>query len=278
MEVPDQTIPAMSVVPEGFSCKHCGYALQGLVPTGMCPECGLPIERSLSDDLLRNSNPDYLRLLHRGVFLVLTGIILYILMMIGGIAVGFMVVSYGGNLGFVEMALTLCSLIATGVIAWGWFEFSTPDPAFVGRQDGSQARVVVRVAVVANAGIALLTSVIQLAMPSSATTPSGGAPNALTALDVVVVLLSLVGFVAWAVSFFAAMLYLRWLCPRIPNWKAYRRAKTMMWLGPVLFTVGALCVGLGPLVALILYWNMLDWIRRDLKRIRAEQAVGAGLV
>ena len=46
----------------------------------------------------------------------------------------------------------------------------------------------------------------------------------------------------------------------------------MMWLGPLLFTVGALCIGLGPLVAVVLYWNMLDWVRRDLKRIRAEQA------
>lgn len=39
-----------------------------------------------------------------------------------------------------------------------------------------------------------------------------------------------------------------------------------MWLGPVLVTVGALVV-IGPLVALILYYNLLNWVRIDLSGI-----------
>lgn len=252
-------------------CKQCGYALEGLPPEGVCPECGLPIERSLTDDQLRHSSPAYLALLHRGVFLILTGIIAQLSLIVGALFIGFALSVGGGAVGTLQAVMTLFSLIATGVIAWGWFLFSAPDPAFAGRLDGSRARVVVRVAVVANAGVTLVTTVVQFALPVTGVAPGAAAP-AITTATVVLFLLSFVGFVAWAVSFFAAMLYLRWLCPRIPNWRAYRRAKVMMWLGPLLFTVGSLCIGLGPLVAVILYWNMLEWVRRDLKRIREEQA------
>ena len=51
------------------------------------------------------------------------------------------------------------------------------------------------------------------------------------------------------------------------------RAKTMMWLGPILYTVGAIACGLGPLVALILYYNLLNWVREGLQAIRADQSL-----
>ena len=43
-----------------------------------------------------------------------------------------------------------------------------------------------------------------------------------------------------------------------------------MWLGPLLQTVGLLLIGLGPLIALVMYWNMLDVMRKHIKRILAE--------
>ncbi len=271
MEEPYQAAAAPALTPPGAHCKQCGYALQGLDPAGVCPECGFTLERSLTDDLLRNSSSEYLALLHRGVFLVLAGIIAQFLMIIGGFAGAIFLGVNGVNMASLELALTLMSLVGTVMIAWGWFEFSTPDPAFTGRSDGSQARVVVRVAVIINAFVTLVTGVAQFAFPAAGVAP-GAVPTTVSAASVVLVVLSLIGFVAWAVSFFAAMLYLKWLCPRIPNWRAWRRARTLMWLGPLLFTVGALCIGLGPLVAIVLYWNLLDWIRRDLKRIRQEQS------
>jgi hypothetical protein len=87
-------------------------------------------------------------------------------------------------------------------------------------------------------------------------------------LGIVVTLLSLG---ASATSYFASMLYVRWLAPRIPNVNAYKRSRKMMWAGPLLMTVGLLLLGLGPLIALVLYYNLFEWIRKDLKRIRAEQ-------
>ena len=57
---------------------------------------------------------------------------------------------------------------------------------------------------------------------------------------------------AFIVGFFAKMLYIRWLAPRLPSVRVFKRAKTLMWLGPVLYTFGLLLIGLGPLIALVL--------------------------
>jgi hypothetical protein len=79
--------------------------------------------------------------------------------------------------------------------------------------------------------------------------------------------MALVGMVAMAVHFFASMLYLRWLAPRFPDWKLFKDAKRFMWLGPLLYTVGTIACGLGPLAALILYCIMFSTVRRRLKII-----------
>ena len=82
--------------------------------------------------------------------------------------------------------------------------------------------------------------------------------------------LGLLSLVAWVAQFFAAMLYVRWLARRVPDQKLHNRAKRFMWLGPLLQTVGLLLIGLGPLIALVMYWNMLDVMRKHIKRILAE--------
>jgi hypothetical protein len=71
--------------------------------------------------------------------------------------------------------------------------------------------------------------------------------------------------------FFSSMLYLQWLAPRLPDERVRRRSRLFMWLIPVLVTVGALCFYIGPLVALVLYWNMIYWVWKDLGRILERQ-------
>lgn len=257
----------------GVACKQCGYALDGLTPEGLCPECGLPVERSLTDNQLRNSAPAYLASLHRGVFLILAGVITNVLNVFLGFGLGIMVsatLAPGVNFRVIEIGSIAIGTLGTIAVAWGWWLFSTPDPVFTGRFDGSNARKVVRVSVVVNAAISLASGAVALTLPKMGGGLPAGGPTPGGFLLLASILLGLLSLVAWAVSFFASMLYLRWLCPRIPNWKAQARAKTMMWLGPLLYTVGALCIGLGPLVAMVLYWNMLDWIRKDIRVIRSD--------
>jgi hypothetical protein len=258
-------------------CRGCGYDLAGLPPAGGCPECNFPVELSLADTGLAHSSPDYLARLHKGVFLILAGIIAMILLVITSIgAMAWATSSASGSaMSAIAVGNLILNAVSTLTIAFGWWLFTEPDPAFTGRNDGSQARKVIRITLlvtvattVLNTALQLLPGVGSISLPAS--TPPGLSGLGLWALLAAVV--AILAFVAWVVQFFAAMLYLRWLSPRIPNAKAYARAKTMMWLGPVLYFPGVLLCGIGPLIALVLYWNMLDWVRRDLKRLRAEQA------
>ncbi len=247
----------------GVVCKQCAYDLSGLDGGGMCPECGLPIERSLTDDLLEHSSPAYLTALHKGVVLVLAAIIIKLILVIGGIAIGMALsLNQVNPTLFIQINYGL-DFLASIMLATGWWMFSAPDPAYTGRLDGSTARQIVRITIVIVAGIAAVVLPMRYMTINSTT----------GALVLIVGVLGFISLVAWATGFFAAMLYIRWLAPRIPDRRAFNRAKMLMWAGPLLYTVGTLCVGLGPLVALILYWNMLDWIRKDLKEIRREQQV-----
>lgn len=256
------SIPAQNgFVVERAICKQCAYDLSGLNSEGLCPECGLPIERSLTEDLLEFSSPAYLASLHKGVVLILTAIIIKLILAVGGIIIGVV-------MGINQVDPTLFQqlnygfgFIASLMLALGWWLFSAPDPAYTGRLDGSKARQIVRITTVTVAGISLVLVPMQFVTINATTGP----------LLAVVVVLGLISLIAWATGFFAAMLYIRWLAPRIPDERSFDRAKTLMWAGPLLFTVGSVCIGLGPLIALVLYWNMLDWIRKDLKTIRRAQ-------
>lgn len=254
--------PQQGTVVHRAICKQCAYDLSGLNSDGNCPECGLPVERSLTEDLLEFSSSAYLESLHKGVVLILAAIIVKLIVAIGGIIIGIV-------LGINQIDPTLfyqlnygLGFIASLMLALGWWLFSAPDPAFTGRLDGSKARQIVRITTVTVAGISLVLVPMQFMSVNSMNGP----------LTAIVVVLSMISMIAWATGFFAAMLYIRWLAPRIPDERSFDRAKTLMWAGPLLFTVGSLCIGIGPLIALVLYWNMLDWIRKDLKSIRREQS------
>ena len=79
--------------------------------------------------------------------------------------------------------------------------------------------------------------------------------------------------VVQAAKFFAAMLYLRWLAPRFPDAVIDARARLLMWLCPLLVTVGTLLCLMGPIIALVLYWSLLNSVQTEINRIR--QVAGA---
>jgi hypothetical protein len=244
-------------------CKQCSYDLSGLIETGVCPECGLEIQRSLTEDYLEFSSHEYLKSLHIGVTLILAAIFVKTIILFSAIAIMFTMITRGGMAGLVMSALEILDLVASVMLGIGWWKFSALDPAYAGRLDGARVRKTVRITTLVVAGVAVIS--LPLHVMSNFVQPQ--------ALMAVISLFQWISFLAWATGFFAAMLYLRWLSPRFPNWWAYKRAKLLMWLGPILYTVGWLCIGLGPLVALILYWNMLNWIRLDLKMIRSGSSI-----
>ena len=289
MDTPDRG----SVVPEDLStpqpvrlvCRGCGYDLKGLAPDGVCPECGMAIARSLAaSDLLEYSSPEYVATLHKGTFIVLAAIIAMILCtfgMVGGAILGTAAgMGTGGIETLFKLLLTLCAFAS----AYGWWLLSSPDPASREGQRGEKARKVVRICTLIGAGLGVAGFVLGLFVTATSFTFPGGAPpggaqpgtgaSAAAGLaSIFGLLLALINSIAGVIAFFAQMLYVRWLAPRLPNEWVFRRAKLLLWLGPLLYTVGSLCLGLGPLVALVLYWNMLDRVRKDLKATRERMAV-----
>jgi len=241
-------------------CIQCGYYLRGLQPDGVCPECGTPVERSLRGNGLKYSSIEYVRSLRRGAWMILAAIIIQILLGVGGFVLGAVLVASSGSAGLttaIQWGLQGLGMVAAFMSLYGWWLFSELDPAYSGRDQGTTSRKVVRWAV----AIAAAQTMVSFSLQAFPSMQGGGAPGVFTGA------MAIVSLGVAAVKFFASMLYVRWLAPRLPNTKVYRRAKTLMWLGPVLMTFGWLLVGLGPLIALILYWNMIYWMYKDLKQI-----------
>lgn len=255
--------------PAGSSiCFACDYPLGGLPSGAPCPECGSPA--GVADAfLIKNSEPVYQQKLLTGVSFVLNGIIAMILMAIVGIIISAISISNQQTatvaVGPLEVGLQFVSTAISVAIAYGWWLFSEADPKLVGGYDGGTPRQLVRVCVSIN----VIASVVSFAIYLAAWLTS----SALLA-GVLLVGVGLIAGVSGIVAFFVQMLYVKWLAPRLPNASVFRRSKTLLWLGPVLFTVGLLLFGLGPLIALVLYWNMLDKVRKNLKVIVAAGGNG----
>ena len=94
-ETGDETTPETigesigETIGQELPCAGCGYALFGLKPDGVCPECGMEISRSLLGDQLAAADPVWLRgivrgqrLLGVGMLTVATAIIVILLVLI----------------------------------------------------------------------------------------------------------------------------------------------------------------------------------------------------
>lgn len=244
-------------------CVRCGYDLHGLPPSGNCPECGLSIERSLRGELLQFSDDAYRAQLLRGVTLIMTGIIVSLSLII--VALIFMI-AMPGNVSSSAMQLT--GIISTAISITGFYFYSTADPGQIAGNKGESPRRWIRIALVVVAvgtvGQFAFALIATLAPPAAPNTPQFGVGAGLIGLALIA---SILGGIAGIVQFFAAMMYTKWLAPRIPSPKVLNRAKLLMWLGPVLYIFGC---GIGQLVALVLYYNMFSWIRKALITIRDE--------
>jgi len=248
---------------EGRPCFKCGYRLRGVPLNGQCPECGSPVADSFRGTLLQFASPEYLATIHSGLSLVLYAILASIVIGVVSIAASLAASAVGpGASKAVQAILQIVSLGLAVVTFLGYLRVTEPDPMFTGEEKPESARNIARIAAVASIAVAA----IQMVLTFVATAGSGGLMNWL------IMGVGLLGFAAWAVQFFAMMNYARWLGERIPDALIIKNATRYRWLLPVLATVGVVLIGLGPLIALILYWNLLDRLRKHVKSIRQTGA------
>ena len=264
---PSEPTPAQ--VATGTRCVICGYHLTGLWLTGVCPECGAPVERSLRGDRLAFSAPPYVASLRRGAGMINLALLVQTLSVVGSIA--WAIAASAAGLGVTTQSaghsvLSGARVVASIATLAGWWLLSAPEPRLSGAHRGRGPRFWVRVSIVAQASMTALSFALSLAAP--ATGPQSSSALSVAAGGLVVGALNLAAYALW---FFASMLYLRWLAPRIPSRSVYRWAKTFIWLGPVLLIVGAPLLCIGPLAAYICYWVMLFRVWSELNGSRRRR-------
>lgn len=261
------------MVREDRPCLQCGYNLCGLPVAGNCPECGTPVVNSLRGNLLRYTAPEHLEALHKGVVLVMSGVIAGLLGTVGIIVLqivsGFVARGPGLPNPTLKVISDSIDLVASGIGLLGWWLLSAPDPSLIGEDRSISSRKLVRAMVIVRVGSALLAFTLQILVLSPAVGPPTVANSAL-GLNVAA---AVIAGVAWIVLFFAAMKYIQWLAYRVPDRSLRDGARRFVWLGPLIYVAGAVCFGLGPLVAMILYLNILNQLRAALKRTGEDAAL-----
>lgn len=255
-------------------CKQCGFNLHGLQRDGNCPECGLPIWRSIAGNLLKFSSAEYVAGLSRGLACVLIAVVGQLAMTLLAIPIGILIMvtqrgggasntagfSIGSNDPKVELAMALLSLPLTMLALYGWWQFSAPDPGVQSGDRGDRPRARVRAATI----ILFVTTVVSaVAQTYSIMMPL---------IKFVVAGVALVTVVASLMQVFASLSYIKWLGARFPDAPMVERAGKYMWLLPLIYVLG-ICVVVGPLVATVMYFLFLNRVRLRLNEVRREEAV-----
>lgn len=282
------------------ACTRCGYNLRGLSTAGVCPECGAPVADSLRGFLLRYASPEYRRMLMRSLGLITNGILLLIALAFTGPVLGAIGIPWVGN---VYMLTQLLVLVPNAMILAGYWWYTTPDPGLSAGKDSSKSRRVVRAATGFQIAALAIFTVADLAQ-GVVTGPAGTIIGILYGVALTVSLLTwVVHFIAtmlytrWIASRLPSR---KWM----GRAKLYCWLLPVLVLGPLLvqmagllFLVGrttpapaggatltpvtaapAIAAGVGmmwagclmivgALIALVLYWNMLYYLRQMIRQL-----------
>jgi hypothetical protein len=270
----ERTLGALpTIVPDSATCIRCAYALRGLSPQSVCPECGTPVDRSLRGDLLAYSDPNYIGMLLTGAKVVLWSSVAIILLVITSILLMF------NDAWPYLQTVGLGMLIALAAFGGGWWMITWPDAGQLSTNKGQRTRRVVRYALVTMVAMVAFTTILPYL-------PVGIHRNAEW--------LTLLIYPALAVDFWAGMLYLRWLAPRIPDGRVHALAKSLLILfgaiiGSIVITImlamlsngfellgclGAILLlgaAVAGLISIVLYCHLLVSLRESLVKVAASQ-------
>lgn len=249
------------------ACVRCSYSLEGLPDSGACPECGTPIALSLRGWMLRFAAREYLAGLALGLRLIVTCLALLVALVVASVFAGLLRAG-----GAIQLVLGMVGLAITAGLLAGYWLYSQPDPGYVGTRQPDEARRVLRVAICVQAVCQLVLVPMNFFGQDGKIPVSLGSPTML-----LVLLANFVATVAWVAQFFGVMHYTRWIANRIPDSVVAKRCSRYMWLLPVLAVVGAIAAFIGPVVAFVMYWNLLDKVRKEIVAARKHAELAAPL-
>ncbi len=248
-------------------CVRCGYSLRGLPRSGVCPECALPVVRSLLGIPLRFASPEYVRRLVLGITIAEGGSVL-IVVTLWVLAI---TMSMQGHRVLPPLSTFSISyflvLLASIVSMVGWWLATTRDPRLGDDQGRATLRVWVQSTVFA-------VSVLLGCGPAMGWFFDG---------ELVVVVVGMLLVVALGISLISCLMYITWLGSRMPNTRveqwgiANTLAIPIIWiLSMILACAGAVvAMFIGPAVTMILWIAMLEATRQGLRKSLAEITVRA---
>jgi len=242
------------------SCGRCGYNLRGLSASDACPECGYEVALSLRGGELRHAAPEYLREVHTGAFWILVAGPLDLLAFVGG---ALLAAGLGPKAHWVFEAASIPTSL---LLAWAYWKYTAPDMGLAAGEQPRAARRVLRTAIACMVALSLAGAAGAMLGARAQFTP--GMPHEQLAMASAAAAISLGKLAAHGVRFFAALRYTRWLADRVPDPALVARTRRAAWLLPVVAVAGTGLCGVGWVVALVMYWRMINTVRAHLRRIR----------
>ncbi|MFO0831111.1 MAG: hypothetical protein U0637_04610 [Phycisphaerales bacterium] len=210
-------------------CATCGYNLRGLAVGARCPECALPVEDSLRENLLAYSGYEYRRRLIIGFHAVFWGTVLSValsllssvlMVVLAGLGAAYMG-GAGQVMGILRFALNVVTLGGIWLVV-------LPDPGVGADRDAAGARRWVRACVLVSAVAWLVAWLISVWGPASISgvRVAGAAPALWWWL---VYVPWIVGGIAQALLAWWVCVYLGWVAVRIPSRVLAGRAGRRRW-------------------------------------------------
>jgi hypothetical protein len=210
-----QLLGASGTIVADVSCHRCAYNLRGLQQAGRCPECGSPIELSISGDLLSFAEPDWVARLSAGAWFTFGGVALVT-------ALGAFVAARAPAVVSVSVVLlgNLLSLIG------GWL-LTAPDPSREEENHRVSARKVVRVGL----AVGMITASLGFL---------GRGWFYSRSFALVIVWAILLGGIGDVVGEIARLAYLKKIALRIPKQEYARHAAFLQWAYGITFALTTL--------------------------------------
>jgi hypothetical protein len=220
------------------------------------------------------ASPAFLRGLGRGLLLAQASLAGYVLIVIL-VAIAPAAASTPGLTVVFAVAANVIALLTQLAALVGWWLISSGEPDPEAAPAGAdRLRLVVRGFLLASAAVAIAGVAAAFLGPAPPppgapppTSPLGGPPPVPPAALV----LGAINLGVLLGGYLSRMTLAAHVARRAGNGRAFQRAQQMLWLGPLLCTVGMMCVGVGPLIAIALYANLLGWLRADVRAALADR-------
>lgn len=242
-------------------CVNCGNPLRGYRLDLNCSACATPVYVSIAQPPLADASPAYLKALAHGLLLVPAAFITSIIFGIGNLVLTLMYPSM-----LVTIVSQIIGLAITMMQQYGYWQLSNPG---LDQDDYPEMKNVIGMIRRMTGAIVALTLVstpfamiwVVIQPQRSFFQPPSGNPGPMWP----VAILSLIGLATLTlvvIRFVHVMRLFRWIATRACDEGLIRQTKYYVWLLPVLSSVGACMLGLGPLAAMIMYIVMLFQVRQ----------------